>query len=319
MIFTEEQLKKYAKPLSETEENQCKNAIRMVIDPLKTIGFNEQTSIQRMYSETPSFEAIMKSKDDDYEVKIFLQGSYANNTNVRQHSDVDIAVVQVDQFRPKYRVGISKINYGFTSANPKSKTFKDVVQSALINEFGNDVERKNKSIKIHGNSFRKDADLVPALRYRDYSDDYRLDPENYVGGILIKADDGTEVINYPEQHIKNGIDKNKATNFYFKKMVRIAKEMRYQMEEKGYYFANKASSFAVECLLYNVPDEIFSKYNHYKYIFEEIVEYLQKYKSYICDFIEVNGIKKLCYDSADREKIYKGFIDELKGFYSYEI
>ena len=32
MIFKEEQLRKYAKPLSETEENQCKNAIRMVVD-----------------------------------------------------------------------------------------------------------------------------------------------------------------------------------------------------------------------------------------------------------------------------------------------
>lgn len=35
--------------------------------------------------------------------------------------------------------------------------------------------------------------------------------------------------------------------------------------------------------------------------------------------LKFNGIKKLCYDSDDREKIYKGFIDELKGFYSYEI
>ena len=83
----------------------------------------------------------MKS-DYDYEVKIFLQGSYANNTNVRQHSDVDIAVVQIDQFRPKYRVGVSKTNYGFISAISKSKTFKDIVQSALENKFGNDVERK---------------------------------------------------------------------------------------------------------------------------------------------------------------------------------
>lgn len=319
MTFTEEQLRDYAKPLSETEENQCKNAIRMVVDALKTIGFNERTSIQRMYSETPSFEARMKSKDDDYEVKIFLQGSYANNTNVRQHSDVDIAVVQVDPFRPKYRVGVSKDNYGFISANPKNKTFKDIVQLALKNKFGDDVERKNKSIKIHGNSYRKDADSVPALRYRDYSNDYRLDPKNYVGGILIKADDGTEVINYPEQHIKNGIDKNKATNFYFKKMVRIAKEMRYQMQDEGCEFAHKASSFGIECLLYNVPDEIFTRYDHYKYIFDDIVEFLYVNKYNINNFIEVNGIKKMCHDSADREKIYKGFIDKLKGFYSYEI
>ena len=102
-------------------------------------------------------------------------------------------------------------------------------------------------------------------------------------------------------------------------MVRIAKEMRYQMQDEGYEFAQKASSFGIECLLYNVPDEIFTKYDFYKYIFDDIVEFLYDNKHNINSFVEVNGIKKLCYDSADKEKVYKGFIDELKGFYSYEI
>jgi hypothetical protein len=35
--------------------------------------------------------------------------------------------------------------------------------------------------------------------------------------------------------------------------------------------------------------------------------------------MEVNNIKKLCDDSPDRRDIYKGFIEELKGFYEYEI
>ena len=319
MIFTEEQLRKYAKPLSETEENQCKNAIRMVVEALKNIGFNEEDTIRKIYDETLLYETKMRSINNEYEVKIFLQGSYANNTNVRRHSDVDIAVVQEEEFRPKYRIGISNLSYGFSNVAPRSKTFKDVVQSALIEKFGDDVERKNKSIKIHGNTYRKDADSVPSLRYRDYSNDYLLDRNNYIGGILIKADDGTEVINYPEQHIKNGIDKNKRTNSYFKKMVRIAKEMRYQMQDEGYEFAQKASSFGVESLLYNVPDKIFVKHDDYKYIFDDIVEFLYDNKHRINSFFEVNGIKKLCYDSDDKEKIYKGFIDELKGFYSYEI
>lgn len=58
------------------------------------------------------------------------------------------------------------------------------------------MERKNKSIKILGNSYRKDADLVLALRYKDYSYDYRFDPENYVGGVLIKAYDETSETTY---------------------------------------------------------------------------------------------------------------------------
>lgn len=96
------------------------------------------------------------------------------------------------------------------------------------------VQRKNKSIKINDNSYRKDADSVPCIRYRDYSNDYVVHSDNYIGGIIIQADDGTEIFNYPEQHIKNGVDKNKTTNFYFKKMIRIAKEIRYQMDEYGY-------------------------------------------------------------------------------------
>ena len=48
MIFTEEQLKNYAKPLSETEENQCKNAIRMVSRALSELGLKEH-EIETLY------------------------------------------------------------------------------------------------------------------------------------------------------------------------------------------------------------------------------------------------------------------------------
>ena len=54
-------------------------------------------------------------------------------------------------------------------------------------------------------------------------------------------------------------------------------------------------------------------------IFDDIVEYLYNNKENINSFVEVNGIKRLCQDSVDREVIYKGFIDELKEFYKYEI
>ena len=34
--------------------------------------------------------------------------------------------------------------------------------------------------------------------------------------------------------------------------------------------------------------------------------------------LKLTVFKKLSCDSDDREKVYKGFIDELKGFYNYE-
>ncbi|MGO3751694.1 MAG: nucleotidyltransferase domain-containing protein [Peptoniphilaceae bacterium] len=318
MKFTEDQLKSYARPLSDTEEIQCKNSVQMVADALKILGLSETESLRKSLQDTHSYEIRMSSTGNRYNIKIFLQGSYANNTNVRTHSDVDIAVITEDRFHTKYRPGITDEHYRF-STYQGAKSFKDEVEEALRYKFGSDVERKNKCIKIHGNSYRKDADSVPATRYRDYSNDYLTDPDNYVGGMHILTDLGEVIINYPEQHLTNGVEKNKNTNYYFKKMVRIAKELRYQMCEKGHEWANKTSSFGVECLLWNVPDKYFKKWSLYRFAFEEIVDYLYDHRFDLLEFKEVNNIKYLCDDDISRKDIYKGFITELKEYYDYEI
>jgi len=160
---------------------------------------------------------------------------------------------------------------------------------------------------------------VPSLRYRDYTNDYLYKVDNYIGGIVIMPDCGAEVINYPEQHMENGIQKNKETNYYFKKMVRVAKEMRYRMEDEGYRYASQASSFGVECLLRNVPNDMFAKYDSfYIFKFDEIVDYLYSNRHLIGNFKEVNNIKYITDDDKEREHIYRGFVEELKDFYQYE-
>lgn len=319
MKFTEDQLKLYAAPLSETENQQCLNVIGMVRDALKRLGFTDDNrDITKMYEDTYAYTLQMRSLYGSRQIKLFLQGSYANNTNVRTQSDVDIAVVQEEVFHTIYRSGVTDVNYKFTSVPDAPKTFKDEVQECLEAKFGSDVERKNKSIKIHGNTYRKDADSVPCLRYRDYQLDYNNDPNNYVGGIIIKADDGTRIINYPEQHIANGRKKNNDTNYYYKKMVRIVKKMRYLMEDYFYSSAQEVSSFGLESLLWNIPDKIFMTYSTYKYVFGEIVNFLYDNQGAIKTYKEANGIKMLCPLQSDFEN-YVHFINELKTFYEYDI
>ena len=101
-------------------------------------------------------------------------------------------------------------------------------------------------------------------------------------------------------------------------MVRIAKELRCQMKDLRYPYAQESSSFGVECLLWNIPNEYFTKYTTYRYAFDEIVSYLYDNRYSISDLLEANNIKKLC-DTIDKINIYKGFIEELKGYYEYEI
>lgn len=205
MKFTESMLTNYSQPLSATEDGQCKNAIRMVADALKTLGFtDDNAAITPLYTDTFAYSLQMRRSSDSRNIKLFVQGSYANNTNVRTESDVDVAVIQEETFLPEYRKDSvypqSGADYGFTPAPAAAKTFKDEVQEALKCKFGTDVERKNKSIKVHGNTYRKDADTVPCRRYRDYRQDYRRDASNFVGGVVIYPDNGGMIINYPEQH-----------------------------------------------------------------------------------------------------------------------
>lgn len=324
MKFKENELIGYAAPLSESENQKCLNAISMVRDALKELGFTDDgKSIGKMYKDTYAYTLDMRSKNGNGKIRLFIQGSYANNTNVRTQSDVDIAVVQEDIFKTEYRSLTSSYpqadsDYGFYVVPTKEKTFKDEVQECLEQKFGKDVERKNKSIKIHGNTYRKDADSVPCCRYRDYRGDYHKDVNNYIPGVVITPDHGSRIINYPEQHIANGRKKNIDTNRYYKKMVRIIKKMRYLMCDYGYEEADKVSSFGLESLLWNLPNDLFMKYSTYRFEFGEIVEYLYKHKDEFSSYKEANGIKNLCPTKTEIEN-YEKFVNRLYQFYEYDI
>ena len=328
MIFTESMLDDYSQPLGATEDQQCKNAIRMVSDALKRLGFtDDDKEIAPLYPDTYAYSLHLRSASENRKIKIFVQGSYANNTNVRTESDVDVAIIQEDVFTTEYRkknMPQSDADYGFSIASPTTKSFKDEVQECLEAQFGDDVERRNKSIKVHGNTYRKDTDTVPCRRYRDYRADYSKDANNYIGGIVITPDYGARIINYPEQHIANGRQKNTATHGYYKKFVRIMKKMRYLMEDSrvSSYIsaAQNVNSFMLESLLWNIPDTWYLALcrEHQKVIvFYQMIKWMKDKKGELRYFKEANGIKPLCANEEDYDHICT-FIDQLSAFYQYE-
>ena len=101
-------------------------------------------------------------------------------------------------------------------------------------------------------------------------------------------------------------------------MVRIIKNMRYLMSDCGYSSSDNVSSFGLESLLWNVPNEIFMKYSIYRYSFDEIVSYLYENQSLVSSYKEANGIKKLCQTAVEAEN-YRLYIRDLKNFYEYDI
>lgn len=145
------------------------------------------------------------------------------------------------------------------------------------------------------------------------------DSNNYVGGIEIRPDSGGRIINYPEQHIKLGIAKNKVTKYNFKKCVRIIKSMREDMEESGYTISSKISSFGLESLLWNVDVSAYTKYSSIlRYTFDEVVSFLKNDFSNFDGYTEANGIKPL-FPNIAAKSAYQKFVDDLYNFYEYDI
>jgi len=272
MNYTENQLIKMASPISSTEEEKCKNAIRMVSDALSILNYRDDGNGIRFFEEdTYSFVTKLHNSRLNRDITILVQGSYANKTNIRQESDVDVAAILESTFITKYREGISDANYGFREGDYNISTFKDEVEGALRTYFSKGVERHDKSIRVSGNSYRVDADVVPAYRYRDYSQDFLLKATNYVGGIEIRPDSGGRIINYPEQHIRLGRKKNTETSYYYKKMVRIMKSLKEDMLENRKSLPASISSFGIESLLWNVPNKEYVQYTSMGLCFSNVL------------------------------------------------
>jgi len=322
MKFTEKMLQDYSAPLSKTEDEKCKNVIGMIRDALKGLGFSDGgRSISPLFEDTYAYNLELNTPDYDKKVKILIQGSYANNTNVKGKSDVDVAVILESTFRVKYRSDSSSYpqhdaDYGFGTSTYTVKQFKDDVEVCLKKKFGSDyVERHNKSIKIIGNSYHNQADTVPCQRYKDYSGDFRKDSSNYIGGIAVYPDNGGMIINYPEQHIHNGAIKNTTTGHRYKKQVRIMKKMRYLMSDYRYQEAEKVSSFGLESLLWNIPDEVYERYSLLGFNFDEVLNYLGNHD--ISNYKEANGIKPLFERQIDKQN-YISFLIALRRFFEYD-
>jgi hypothetical protein len=213
---------------SQAEQEKCENAERAVRKAIAASTTLAQRSIE-----------------------VFAQGSYANRTNVRQDSDVDICVLCRDVFFFRIPDGATREQYGLT--NPGTYAygqFKNEVETALVNYFGRAaVSRGNKAFDLRQNSYRINADIVPCFEHRRYTA-----PAAYDEGTEFRTDAGAKIINWPRQNYDNGVQKNSDTSRRFKAMVRIMKQLRNYMVEEGIASAKAIPSFLNECLVWNVPN-----------------------------------------------------------------
>jgi len=235
MNITEEQLTRWAKAPSETEEGKCQNSIGQITEVIREKFGNR--------------------------VSIILQGSYKNRTNVRLDSDVDIVVRHNDFYfsnvnslsdsdQQKFWADLSYATYTFSQ-------FKNDVQAVLINKFGSTaVERKNKCIRVKGGAQRVNADVIPCYVHKRFRTPTAVEVE----GVELVTDAGIRVISFPEQHYDSGVRKNDNTSRMYKRVVRILKNVRNELADQNIISKETMPSFFLECLTWNVlPHTHFQK------------------------------------------------------------
>lgn len=195
--------------------------------------------------------AIDQSDMESSLIRVYAKGSYANNTNVRRDSDIDIAVEFTGFVYYDLADGLTAQQLRITKAADHRYTRdpqelrRDVVL-ALRSYFGIDkVDDSGKwCIDLAGSSTRLPADVVPCYAYD------RHDSATAVQrGTKLFATDGQTTINYPQQHLDNGVGKNTATRRRYKQLVRALKRLENEMVEEGRFRA--IDSYLIECLVYN--------------------------------------------------------------------
>ena len=295
MNFSEEQLGRFAASPSQTETEKMNNA------------------------ETAVRKAIAASDElNNRGIRVFAQGSYRNRVNVRSESDVDIAVVCDDTL---YWMGgppgasLESLEYGPGTFDYDD--FRRDVIAALRSYFASgQVHVGNKAIDVSGNTYRVEAYVVPFFQHKRFHED-----GTHIVGVEMRPTSGGRIVNWPVQHYANGVAKNTATGRAFKGCVRILKALRYQMIEAGLVDSDQTSSFLIECMVYNVPNNEF-RYPDWESRLRSVLAYLYNntLNDGLCEYwVEVSDLKYLFHPTQAWTRAgAHSFVSECWDFVGYD-
>lgn len=301
-INLEEKLKQWSKGPGKAEEQMCSNA---------------ESFVKNAISAHPRLKNM--------NLRVFAKGSYRNRTNISKISDVDICVMHKDIFVAEYPEGKSAKDFGFTSASLNFTEFKNLIYEALVSYVNNqgDVTPGDMAICLNDNTYRVNADVVPAFRhvlYNNYQDTYG-DYQVRAEGMAIYSNKKSEwIYNWPDQNYENGKDKNDKTSRMYKRVVRILKNVKKELLANNINL--NVSSFLIESLVYNVPREKFHTGNYIattRSVLAHIFNNLLDSKFNREDWVEVNNIKYLFHsDQQWSRDDALAFIDKSWDFLGFE-
>lgn len=227
----------------------------------------------------------------DYDV--YLQGSYRSDTNVRADSDVDVVV----QLNATFGYDLGRLPadqaQSFQASYPQIATYlwnhfrADVLRALRLSYGAAAITEGNRCLKVPAAPGRVAADVLPAIQYRKY-EYFLANAQSFHEGVKFYDRSGRMVVNFPKAHYDNGVAKNSLdrTGGRFKQTVRMFKNARTRAIERGFLADGVASSYFVDCLIWNVPDNLFSA--SFQTMYCDIVNHL--HRAVLAGYFCRNGI-----------------------------
>src|SRR5215213_9264122 len=247
----------------------------MSISETQLDTWSKQGSVTNSANTHTSIRNALSSHNwpDGMAYEVYLQGSYANTTNIRGDSDVDV-VVECNSVYYSNIEEHEKPLIGWTPGKHSYSDFRREVIAALTSYYGSslvDTSGANAVEVLPGsNSNRLKADVLPCADYKRY-ESLRVAAE---GLTFWNQHTHQQIINYPKLHISNGEDKNRqyVTNGWYKPSVRMFKNARLQIIGNDDSLRKRFPSYFVECLFYNVPNNYFGY--SYQRTYSQALDYL---------------------------------------------
>ena len=125
------------------------------------------------------------------------------------------------------------------------QSFRDHAMKAMRARFGKAVKSGRKTIKAPRGKIAADADLV-------------VTPSHKEGIGFYLPDERRWVVSFPQQRHQRGSKKEKAADKRFKRTIRMFKAARNRLVNRRALTKEDTPSYFIECLLYNVPDDLFA-------------------------------------------------------------
>jgi len=218
------------------------------------------------------------------DAKIYIHGSYANQTNIYFPSSVEIMVElkKTDEFDPesfierggkssheKFVPGYRIINdffisasLGFTPRDFKNLLFESLVkeigaaQTGIQNSYGapkSGVISQTKNIVLENiGKLKHTVEITPGFSF-EYNDSTG---EKFKGILLYDENVEKNIVSFPVLHAQNGKVKDDETNGNFKRLVRLFKTLN-AIYSREFSQTVKTKGYFIECILYNVPNNLF--------------------------------------------------------------